>query len=133
MKRTLLVIGTFFLIMAVFMGVKLTREFSAMSRELQEKANSVVFGDFQLSEVPDGAYEGSCDWGIIAVRTKVTVQNGRISAINILQHNNGRGKAAEKITESVLSDQTLQVDLVSGATYSSKAILSAIQDALAGK
>ncbi len=40
-----------------------------------------------------------------------------------------RGKA-EKIPDKVLEEQSLQVDIVSGATFSSKVILKAVEDAL---
>jgi uncharacterized protein with FMN-binding domain len=47
-----------------------------------------------------------------------------------LKHVNGKGTAAESIPETVVEKQTLQVDSVSGATYSSKVILLAIETAL---
>lgn len=121
------------MLVAAFMGVKLTREFSGMTKELRARADAAVFTDLRLSEVPDGTYGGTCDWGVISVQTQVTVEDGNITAIDILKHSNGRGKPAEQITADVLAAQTLQVDVVSGATYSSKAILTAIQNALAGR
>jgi len=39
--------------------------------------------------------------------------------------------AAELITDMVIDSQSLKVDVVSGATYSSKIILKAIENALA--
>jgi uncharacterized protein with FMN-binding domain len=48
-----------------------------------------------------------------------------------VKHVNGQGKPAEVITEKVIETQSLQVDVVSGATYSSKVILKAIENALA--
>jgi uncharacterized protein with FMN-binding domain len=41
-----------------------------------------------------------------------------------------QGQGAEIIPEKVIEAQSLKVDSVSGATYSSKVILKAIQDAI---
>ena len=40
---------------------------------------------------------------------------------------------AKKLIDTVLTRQTWEVDVVSGATYSSKGILGAIQNALTGE
>ena len=48
----------------------------------------------------------------------------------MLEHKNGQGTPAEVIPEKVVETQTLEVDIVSGATYSSKVILKAIENAL---
>jgi uncharacterized protein with FMN-binding domain len=47
-----------------------------------------------------------------------------------LEHRNGQGEAAEVIPQMVVDAQSLQVDAISGATFSSKVILLAIEDAL---
>ncbi|NCC85175.1 MAG: FMN-binding protein [Clostridia bacterium] len=47
-----------------------------------------------------------------------------------MKHVNGMGQAAEALPSQVVEAQTLQVDLVSGASFSSKVILLAIEDAL---
>ncbi len=58
------------------------------------------------------------------------VENHTITDIDILKHDNGKGKAAEAITSDVIKNQSVQVDVVTGATYSSKVILKAIENAL---
>jgi uncharacterized protein with FMN-binding domain len=60
----------------------------------------------------------------------VTVKDHAISTIQLTEHNNGQGQPAERITDDVLAAQTLDVDVVAGATYSSKVILKAIETAL---
>ena len=47
-----------------------------------------------------------------------------------MEHVNGQGSGAERIPATVVEKQTLQIDMVSGATYSSKVILKAIENAL---
>jgi len=55
----------------------------------------------------------------------------RKSSGAIIEHFNGRGEKAEAIIPRVIEAQSLDVDVVSGATGSSKAILKAIEDAFA--
>ena len=58
------------------------------------------------------------------------MQNHVLTAVELVKHRHGRGAAAEVIPDAVLRQQTLGVDAISGATYSSKVILKAIDDAL---
>lgn len=86
--------------------------------------------DVDLSDVPDGAYRGSFEMPPVAAEVEVTVKSHAIFAIRILKHSHGRGAAAEAITDEVVRSGSLSVDAVSGATYSSKVILKAVQNAL---
>jgi uncharacterized protein with FMN-binding domain len=61
----------------------------------------------------------------------VAVSEGRITWVDILRHEHGRGEAAEAITAHIVDGQTLAVDVISGASLSSKMILKAVEDALA--
>ncbi|MBA7580983.1 hypothetical protein ES708_22882 [subsurface metagenome] len=53
-----------------------------------------------------------------------------IAGIELVKHRSGQGAPAEMIASKVVEAQTLEVDVVSGATYSSKVILKAIENAL---
>ncbi len=88
------------------------------------------FDNYNLSDVEDGEYLGSFHVFPLSAEVKVTIKNQEITKIDILKHENGKGEAAEAITENVITEQTLDVDAVTGATYSCKVILLAIQDAL---
>lgn len=90
---------------------------------------SIVTPD--LSRVSDGTWTGACKTSLVKAIVSVTVQGSRIISITINQHENGRGKAAESIIGRVIDRQSLDVDIVSGATGSSKVILKAIEQALA--
>jgi uncharacterized protein with FMN-binding domain len=86
-----------------------------------------------LNTVADGTYQGSSKVGPVRVTLDVTVTNSAIRSIDIIRHFNGLGKKAEAIVPTVIEAQSLAVDVVSGATASSKAILKAVENALAGK
>ncbi|WP_297419823.1 FMN-binding protein [Clostridium sp.] len=82
----------------------------------------------------DGTYTGSGQ-GFNGGTTKVsiTIADGKISKIDILSNGDDRQyfeRACGIITKEILSKQSSDVDIVSGATYSSKGIISAVKDAL---
>ena len=86
-----------------------------------------------ITNKPDGTYRGEQDFKgtPIKVTLDVTLQNQIIESINIIWHAcSPIGKRAEKIIENIITSQSLDVDIVSGATVSSKAILKAVENAL---
>jgi len=81
----------------------------------------------------DGVYRGSYDLSGTPVKVilDVTVQNQNITSVSIIKHScSPIGKKAEKITGRIIEKQSLDVDVVSGATGSSMAIMKAIENAL---
>lgn len=89
-----------------------------------------IITPLQLEDVADGTWRGQVDWKLLTVTVDVTVMAGEITDIDLVEHNNGRGENAEAIIATVLDAQSLEVDVISGATLSSRAILHAIADAL---
>lgn len=98
----------------------------ALTRDIE--ALSVSTPDLEL--VQDGIWTGECRTALIYAKTEVTVVAHRMEALRILAHENGLGGPAETITDRVLAAQTLEVDVVSGATGSSRVILKSIEQAL---
>jgi len=92
----------------------------------------IIIKSPDLSKVADGIYQGKSKVGPVRVTLDVTVENKTMSSIVIIQHFNGRGKEAETIVPRIIEAQSLDVDVVSGATGSSKAILKAVENALTG-
>ncbi len=81
----------------------------------------------------DGTYDGSGQGFGGPINVEVAVSNGRIADIKILSHDGEDGTyfgMAEKLTETIVDAQSADVDSVSGATFSSKGIKSAVEDAL---
>ena len=86
-----------------------------------------------LTQIADGTYRGKYDVSgtPVKVTLDVIVQNSNIIKIVIVKHFcSPIGKKAEKITDTIIERQSLDVDVVSGATGSSKAILKAVENAL---
>lgn len=121
LKGILIVIA---LIILVMIGV-----FIKAQSDFKKLAN-IKIQDVNLYEIEDGYYEGSYNAFPISVEVSVFVKNHELIDIKIIKHDNWQGSSAEKITKHILKSQSLNVDVISGATYSSKAILKAVENAL---
>jgi uncharacterized protein with FMN-binding domain len=90
----------------------------------------ITITDVDFSDLPDGDYEWYEDYKFVTARVVVTVQDYSIQDIRLIEHEHGPNRGAEAIIPRVLASQSLIVDVVSGATNSSKVILKAIENAL---
>ena len=90
----------------------------------------IIINSPDLSRIADGIYQGNSKVGPVRVTLDVTMQSGAITSIDLIRHFNGLGKKAEVIVPRIIEAQSLDVDVVSGATGSSKAILKAVENAL---
>lgn len=97
--------------------------------QYQKMMETLEVGEIQLENLEDGIYSGGFDAVLINAFVDVTIEEGRIEDIK-LEHEHNRGYRAEVIIRSVLDQQSIQVDTISGATDSSKVILKAIEKAL---
>ena len=95
--------------------------------------NDIVITSPDFSKIADGTYQGNSKVGPVRVTLEITMRGSAITSIQIIKHRNGRGKKAEVIVPRIIEAQSLNVDVVSGATYSSKAFLLAAENALTGK
>lgn len=97
-----------------------------------ESLKYIEIPEVDISEIEDGVYSGSYTTTPVSAEVSVTVKDHIITDIQIIKHINGQGAPAEIITDRVIESQSLQIDSVTGATYSSKVILCAINNALIG-
>lgn len=126
MKKLLIILGGLVLVVVIIAVV-----FYQITQDGLNKLADITLNDLNLDQVADGTYNGSYSVFPVSVEVTVTVSGHIITEIDITKHDNGQGQAGEAIIEDVLEAQSLEVDIISGATYSSKVILLAIQDALA--
>ena len=122
-----MVIGIVLLI-GLGIGAKFLMDVNAYQKEIA----AMEIQDIDLSNVPDGTYEGSYDADLIQVKVAVEVKDHSITNIELLQHENGKGGPGEAVIPEVIETQSLEVDTVSGATNSSKVILKSIEIAIEG-
>ena len=83
-----------------------------------------------ISQVADGVYNGHSETNLVKVEVKVTVEAGAIKDIEILKHECGKGRPANVIVNDMVKNNDVEVDGVSGATFSSEVIKDAVRDAL---
>jgi uncharacterized protein with FMN-binding domain len=91
----------------------------------------IIGGPVEPGKLVDGFYKGSAQGGPNSAIVKVTIQDQKITYIEILEHDAWKGKKAEPIIpQRIIDQQSTDVDAVSGATNSSKVLMNAVQDAL---
>jgi uncharacterized protein with FMN-binding domain len=95
-----------------------------------DKINKLVVDNVAVSQVRDGTYDGSESILPVSADVRVTVNGGRITDITMLSHSHGPNHGADAILPRVIAAQSLDVDAISGATYSSKVVRKAIEIAL---
>lgn len=95
-----------------------------------EALTKVTFSSLSLTDAKDGTFNGSYSAFPVSAEVEVTVADHQIVSIDLIKHVTGQGQAAESIPVEVVETQSIQVDTISGATYSSVVILKAIEDAL---
>ena len=112
----------FAIIILSFIGIILGK----MKKQLEQIDTSTV----DISQVADGIYMGESETELVKVAVNVTVKDGKIENIDIFKHECGKGKPAERIIESIIQKNNVEVDAVSGATVSSRVIQDAVRTAL---
>ena len=103
---------------------------SAMKKNADEAMKNQINVEIDMSKVEDGTYEGTSDGGMVKVEVKVEVKDHKITNIELVKHENGKGKPAESMIDDMVKENTYDVDCVSGATLSSKTIKNAVNKAL---
>ena len=121
LKITLIVV--LLIVLAGFLG------FQKLNRDL-EHLKEYSFETQYPSQWKDGIYIGEANQFPIKVKVEGNIHNQRITTLTLLEHQTGEGQSAVGILDHVLDAQTLDVDVITGATYSSILILKAIEDAL---
>ena len=92
---------------------------------------TIIGGPIPHANLKDGIYYGTAANGPVKVKAKVTINDQKIAAIDLIEHRTWKGGAAEGIIPNrIIDEQTTRVDAVSGATMSSVAIMNAVEDAV---
>ena len=103
-------------------------EIKKLKTQIQELQDAADVKD----KLKDGKYQGNGTGFKGNVKAEVVVSGGKISSINILENIDDAPyfDKAKTLIPSIISKQSLRVDSISGATYSSNGIKSAVRDAL---
>lgn len=89
-------------------------------------------GSFDLA---DGVYKGSATGFSGPVTVAVTIMDKKITSIDILSSTDDEAffNRAKGVIDRIIASQSFDVDVVSGATYSSNGIIKAVKNALTGE
>ncbi len=99
-----------------------------------QKIRKLQLPDIDLSEIEDGRYIGRFTHHDNLYETEVIMKGHRIRNIHILQSEGDRyDQNALVVIQRVIEQQSLRVDIVTGATKSSKLYLITIYNAISGE
>ncbi|MFA5523124.1 MAG: FMN-binding protein, partial [Tissierellales bacterium] len=89
--------------------------------------------DVSLGALKDGSYRGESKGFATKITTEVKITNGKITEIKVINHKESKGWYEEVfmvIPEKIIEKQRLNVDVISGATKSSKGLINSIDNAV---
>ena len=98
-----------------------------------EVSDTAEASDGAEAAYKDGTFEGTGDGDGGPIRVAVTIESDILTEVKVLSHD-AEDPAyfvlAEGLTDRILSAQSTDVDAASGATFSSRGIISAVENAL---
>lgn len=104
---------------------------NSTSSLVNESTNTTI--SKEMSSIVNGTYEGVGEGFKGEVKVSVTVKDTKITDVKVISHNDDFFwfyRANSSIPSQIMETQSTDVDLVSGATYSSAGIQAAVIDAL---
>ncbi len=120
------IIGAIFLVIIIAIGIAVVRTLN-----YHKKLKAEPVKDIDFSKVKDGEYEGKFDASLWTNNVQVVVANHKITKITLLKANNTPMADKEnEIISKIISQQNLKVDVVAGATITTKTILKSTEIAL---
>ena len=102
-----------------------------IKEDTQEEEQKAV-GSFELE---DGVYKGTGTGFAGDITVSVQIQDKKIVSIDIISFSDDEAffSRAKAVIDIIIEGQTLDVDTVSGATFSSRGIINAVKNALTGE
>ena len=110
------------------------QQISEMQNGQGEDAGTQDSASSEAGTYKDGTYKGTAPGYSGDLTVEVTVEGGRIKAIDITDTTDDKAylDLASGLIDDIIDKQTTDVDTVSGATYSSNGIIEATKKALSG-
>lgn len=95
--------------------------------------NAMPDTSLNVSRLADGEYEGQAEGFSGMTKVKVKVAGGKITTLEVTAHADTKDVAEpafRSLIDAIKTQQSLKVDTVTGATYSSEGFLAAVLNAL---
>jgi uncharacterized protein with FMN-binding domain len=129
MKKVLIITVIILAVIMLAIGV-----FALVLGNGLEATRILKIGGIDPSIVPDGTYEGMYDGGRFTNKVAVTVEDGKITNIEVLKTVTfEKEDVTRQLIGGVIASQSTGIDAVSGATVTTNAYLKAIENALTQK
>ena len=121
------------LVIIVALGIGGAIGWSYLSKEHNE-AKNLPLNKVDFGKLEDGTYIGEYEGGMYKWREneiRVTVSSGKVSKVEVLKHKENQTlEFTNELFSRVIEAQSLQVDVISGSTLTSKAYLQGAENAL---
>lgn len=106
-----------------------------ISKNIKEDTQEEEQKAVGLFELEDGVYKGSGTGFAGDITVSVQIQDKKIVSIDIIRFSDDEAffSRAKAVIDIIIEGQTLDVDTVSGATFSSRGIINAVKNALTGE
>ncbi len=121
LRIILLVLVSMIIIVAIFGGI--------YSWLFTSSIGKININEVDIATLPDGTYHGSYKKYHVSVEVVVTIEDHQVAGIEIINDVWNKQVIAE-VLNKVVQEQSLQVELVSGASANQKVALKAVEEAL---
>lgn len=100
------------------------------TRNYYKQAAKLPFYNVQVQDVPDGTYRGKVYTNFMHVQLDVTVNDGKLTAIEIVENEGAYGKKVAPIIDEMIEQNTSVVTAVEGEELASIVFVACVDDAL---
>ena len=100
------------------------------TRSHYKQAAKLPFYNVQAQDVPDGTYHGKTYTNFMHVQLDVTVKDGRLTKIEIIENEGAYGKKVAPILDRMIEENSSVVAAVEGEELASIVFVACVDDAL---
>ena len=100
------------------------------TRNYYKQAAKLPFYNVQVQSVPDGTYRGKVYTNFMHVQLDVSVADGKLTKIDIIENEGAYGKKVAPILDTMIAQNTSVVTAVKGEELASIVFVACVDDAL---
>lgn len=106
--------------------------FISLKRQRITELSKLSFKNTQIETVADGTYEGKCSTSFMHVVVEVTVENGKLTKIDLIESKGFKGKNAQAILDQMIKENKILVEPIKHEELYCIVFYVAVDDALNG-
>jgi len=137
-KKVVLALAAMTFLLVVYTGVNSNSIMAMLARDNSIPVSTAITGEAaagygDAAGIADGVYEGTGTGFRGQITVEVTVKNQQITQIEVTKNNDDAkwfNRAYSIVTSNIIKNQSAEVEVVSGATYSSMGIKEGVANAL---